>query len=205
MTTKLFSWEKIASEIVKCELLCAICHRKHHHPPFSKSLMLKIAAELDSVGCDDLDLLEKTAAYAKAYVQPENCQHKRATLRPRAMKLLAFVYKGASCIGCGLKDENLAVYDFHHIDTKEFNISQILRKSWPIVKSELDKCILLCCRCHRLEHAIVRPTIFYTEFTKFVQLMKKHRKLIDDSFLERYLNYYDFETKFNANEYLGKP
>lgn len=67
-----------------------------------------------------------------------------------------------SCMGnkcqiesCGY--ENICGLDFHHINPneKDFSISKIKTtpKSWSVFESELKKCILLCCRCHRELHA----------------------------------------------------
>jgi hypothetical protein len=50
---------------------------------------------------------------------------------------------------CGYQN-SLAALTFHHTnkDEKEFGVSQILDWSWKKLKSELDKCILLCFNCH---------------------------------------------------------
>ncbi len=55
---------------------------------------------------------------------------------------------------CGIKDECIEIYDFHHIDPskKKFAIGNGYRKTWEDLKNEVDKCILLCANCHRKEH-----------------------------------------------------
>jgi len=56
---------------------------------------------------------------------------------------------------------------------KDFTISQYSNKSWKIVKKELQKCILLCSCCHRIEHAGVRDE-------KFMAVVKKYNgRLLD--------------------------
>lgn len=42
---------------------------------------------------------------------------------------------------------------FHHLDPsqKDFNVSGTTI-AWERVKVELDKCVLLCCRCHGEVH-----------------------------------------------------
>ncbi len=67
------------------------------------------------------------------------------------MKQRCVDYKGGVCQICGY-DKYIEAFDFHHRDreTKEFEISAKLRgTTFEKLKSELDKCDLLCCRCHR--------------------------------------------------------
>lgn len=73
-------------------------------------------------------------------------------------RLAAIKYKGSKCEICGTICKTIgdvAIFDFHHIDTneKEFNISsKVDRLSWGKIKIELDKCNLLCSNCHRKQH-----------------------------------------------------
>ena len=57
-------------------------------------------------------------------------------------------------ICCGLHDARLI--DFHHVnsDSKRFGLSQAINKRAGIatLKTELRKCIPVCCACHRLIH-----------------------------------------------------
>ena len=61
-------------------------------------------------------------------------------------------YKGGECIECGY-NKCLAAMEFHHLDPneKDFTISG---KSWAFerLKKEVDKCILVCNRCHTEIH-----------------------------------------------------
>lgn len=67
----------------------------------------------------------------------------------QSKKQKAIIYKGGKCVICGYHKcvRNLS---FHHLDPKEkeFNISQ--KSSWGFekLKTELDKCILVCANCH---------------------------------------------------------
>lgn len=80
------------------------------------------------------------------------CRLNYGTERRKKLKQLAVEYKGGICVDCKLKTKNYCVYDFHHVDgTKEFTISEST-KSLETIKSELDKCILLCSNCHRIRH-----------------------------------------------------
>ncbi len=69
------------------------------------------------------------------------------------VKLRAIDYKGGKCQICGYSRCHQAL-DFHHLDPKqkEFSLSGISR-SWDSIKSEIDKCILVCANCHREIHA----------------------------------------------------
>jgi hypothetical protein len=71
-------------------------------------------------------------------------------------KAKAVAYKGGSCIACGYS-ACLAGLDFHHIDplTKDGYGTGALKQHWSFEKNmaEVDKCVLLCCRCHREVHA----------------------------------------------------
>ena len=77
-------------------------------------------------------------------------------LRRHSIKSQAIEYKGGLCeiCGYGLCKEAL---DFHHKDPKQKdpNIKGALTRqslSLEVLKPELDKCILVCCRCHRELH-----------------------------------------------------
>lgn len=72
-------------------------------------------------------------------------------------KIKAIAYKGSKCCRCGIRYDgtNASIFDFHHLSptTKEGNPSTLMKVSWSRVKTEIDKCILLCSNCHRLEHS----------------------------------------------------
>lgn len=69
----------------------------------------------------------------------------------KKMKERAIAYKGGKCKKCSYKKCAEAL-EFHHRDAKKklFQISPYgFRKSWKILKKELNKCDLLCANCHR--------------------------------------------------------
>jgi hypothetical protein len=71
----------------------------------------------------------------------------------RRTKNRAIAYKGGACIICGYNKCSRAL-EFHHVDPskKEFRISTGNARAWSKIKAELDKCVLLCCRCHAEFH-----------------------------------------------------
>jgi hypothetical protein len=62
-------------------------------------------------------------------------------------------YKGGRCQSCGYNKPIPGAYDFHHRDPgqKDFGISG-KTKSFEALKAEVDKCDLLCRRCHAEVH-----------------------------------------------------
>ena len=74
----------------------------------------------------------------------------RQTTKLKFIELL-----GGKCQACGGKFHH-ASFDFHHLDPskKEFTITNKIT-NFPFEKlvKELEKCILLCANCHRVEHA----------------------------------------------------
>ncbi len=64
-------------------------------------------------------------------------------------------YKGGSCQICGY-NRTLSALDFHHIDPtqKDFTIAHKRGNAFDEkMRTELDKCILICSNCHREEHS----------------------------------------------------
>jgi len=77
--------------------------------------------------------------------------------RRKAWKTECIEYLGGKCILCGYNGCTNAL-DFHHKDPKkkDFTIGGArykTRHNKKKMQAELDKCVLLCCRCHREVHA----------------------------------------------------
>ncbi len=74
--------------------------------------------------------------------------------RRKKIRQMAIEYKGSRCAICGY-NKCIQALEFHHIDGrgKDFGISaKGYTRSWKEVKSEINKCILLCANCHREVH-----------------------------------------------------
>ena len=78
----------------------------------------------------------------------------RVTSYRRRLKQKLIDYKGGKCERCGYDKLIPSAYDFHHREPskKKFGIANNLCKSLNILKKEVDKCDLLCCRCHAEVH-----------------------------------------------------
>lgn len=82
----------------------------------------------------------------------------QAAKRRRDLKVRAIVHLGGACRICGYDKPIPSAYDFHHEDAfeKDFSISSRMT-SFEAIRKELDKCVLLCCRCHREVHEGYHP------------------------------------------------
>lgn len=83
----------------------------------------------------------------KEYIRQKQREDKRER------KELAIRYLGGYCQKC-LQIFHPACFEFHHRNPieKDRDPSKMLSLSWERLKTELDKCDLLCANCHRLTH-----------------------------------------------------
>lgn len=83
----------------------------------------------------------------------KKCRAKYSDERRRNVKIKAIEYLGGKCADCGVEDDP-CIYDFHHLDPneKEISFGSKRSRSFESIKSELDKCVLLCANCHRKRH-----------------------------------------------------
>jgi len=82
-----------------------------------------------------------------------SCNSCGSNKKRRGMKQKCIDYKGGKCIICSYNKCNSALV-FHHLkeDKKSFGINYAMSFGWKKLKKELDKCILLCNRCHSEIH-----------------------------------------------------
>lgn len=81
------------------------------------------------------------------------CKVDQVSKRRLETKIKCVEYKGGKCEKCGY-DKYYGALEFHHLepDKKDFNINRSATLNFEKLKSELDKCILLCANCHRETH-----------------------------------------------------
>ena len=86
----------------------------------------------------------------------KQAQFQKNKERHRKKKVKSIEYLGGRCIHCDVAYDgaNAPIFDFHHVDPKEKELppATALAYSWERLKTELDKCILLCSNCHRIHH-----------------------------------------------------
>ncbi|MFH0892578.1 MAG: hypothetical protein V1867_07455 [Candidatus Falkowbacteria bacterium] len=90
----------------------------------------------------------------RKYIDRAEYLKKAVDKRRKLIRKMSIDYKGNKCAICGY-NKCVQVLEFHHLNSeeKDFGISaKGYTRSWNKVKTELDKCILLCANCHREVH-----------------------------------------------------
>lgn len=126
----------------------------------------------------------------KAKFKRNTCLSCSANARRFVVIYNCTLYKGSSCLVCKYS-KCIRALDFHHVNSndKPYSISGAHCRSWKSIKSELDKCVLLCANCHREHHyglistktltglERVRPEPDMTKVKKKVYRVKTKRQL----------------------------
>nr|QBK91819.1 MAG: hypothetical protein LCPAC304_01570 [Pithovirus LCPAC304] len=170
-----FNATKIKKEIKKGRFLCIWCHRLETH---QETLILSnmIRNQNPYTKQMQLDKLAKKChgPYCGGTIRPSSCFYRRKSgnLRGECKKCLGLKSKKSSewkkeyvisvklaiakCEVCenAVTQSTHYCFDFDHIDrtTKTESVSRMLNRRRPlsIIQAEIDKCRLLCCKCHRL-------------------------------------------------------
>jgi len=100
------------------------------------------------------------------------------------LRTRAIGYAGGKCVDCGLQyrpprsgrtlitanSGNADVFDFHHVifPKRYEGVSDMISRGrdWNLIKSEIDKCVLLCSNCHRTRHAKERNNFAVINLSK---------------------------------------
>lgn len=132
---------------------------EYRQRPNVKSQMLAYSREYRAVPENREKLNLKTRLWRKL---PSRMVKRNTVRRAWAAreKQKAVEYKGGCCQLCGYS-RCLAALDFHHKDpsVKDGYGTGALKSHWTFEKNrpELDKCVLVCVRCHREIHAGFHP------------------------------------------------
>jgi len=101
----------------------------------------------------DCGVKGKKNFYSTAKYQCKSCWNKRtAQAGKNKVKILKEEY-GGKCSVCGY-NRCLDALEFHHLDpsVKEFHLGEKRGLSIDRLRTELDKCILVCRNCHTEIH-----------------------------------------------------
>lgn len=95
--------------------------------------------------------------YKSAKYQCKSCWNKRSTKAGKDKVLLLKTECGGRCSKCGY-DRCMDALEFHHVDPtqKEFHLGERRGLSIDKLRTELDKCILVCRNCHTEIHAAMK-------------------------------------------------
>lgn len=106
----------------------------------------------ETLPTSEFHLTNKQRGYLNSYCK--TCQTIRVRTSRQRFKEECVAYKGGVCTGPDCNYSRCAAaFDFHHVDGKDFQISQYQGcKLTDAVKAELDRCVLLCATCHREAH-----------------------------------------------------
>lgn len=101
-----------------------------------------------------------------------NCLYEVQKQRWIARKMKVIQIMGGKCNRCNYA-RNPACLELHHIDpnTKEHDWNKLRLLKWETVIKEIQKCELLCCRCHR-EHHHPNEDLNTTEFDSRANINK---------------------------------
>ena len=94
----------------------------------------------------------------KRYSEGNDKRKEQASVYNKKIKEIAISYYGEKkCFKCGITDLPACCYDFHHKDgnQKEFTIGSLPKSmtKLPLIKKEVESCVLLCANCHRIVHS----------------------------------------------------
>jgi len=151
----------------KSNFSCSICGETnkycisfHHKDPntrentisyFAKSHRLKVLEEMKK--CIPICENCHRKIHRLQFASTKNSSRKR---KREIRELLHKIKSDIGCKNCGEKDP--ICLDFHHTgESKKFRISQASAKSMSNekIKSEIEKCIILCANCHLKEHNLI--------------------------------------------------
>lgn len=130
-----YSWSTIESEIDKCEVRCANCHR------------IKTGQTSNSWRNFFLTLEERILPDP---VRSSNAFRAMQT-RVENMQKIHFYLSSHPCVDCGNSD--IRVLEFDHVRGEKYeNISRMIQSSpWKAIEAEIAKCEVRCANCHRIQ------------------------------------------------------
>lgn len=137
---------------LKSRSFCLECSPFGSHNTKNLNLHKTGSSEIEDCKCNTCG---KEFVYNRRKGHTRNkCNSCQVNDRRPIKKRMAISYLGGKCVVCGY-DKCQDAFDFHHLDpsVKTDSITKLYLHTEEKLKLELDKCVLLCCRCHREVHA----------------------------------------------------
>jgi hypothetical protein len=142
---------------------------------------------------------EKNAKWRECYYKVGYSKYVVRKNRIRVQKLKEWFIKykeQLKCKNCG--ETHIACLDFHHKNPKEkeINLSSAIYRKWSIkrITAELEKCEVLCCKCHRIYHYNENPLFSPCEIPELTEEEKP-------KYLGHHGNHLPKKTFDELNEY----
>lgn len=128
--------------------VCSKCKEEKTITEFNKNKTKKDGYQSYCRDCSNGKLKEHYEKNKDSYA------NKRDTRREMLREFINSIKIESSCKHCG--EDDIACLDFHHTDdiSKEFNVGEAINRGLNIdrIKSEINKCEILCSNCHRKLH-----------------------------------------------------
>jgi hypothetical protein len=137
MVQKGLSWATILSEIDKCDVVCANCHRRRTARQFDWHKVARRALVLPVLPRRGTEEYERIKSRRSGLAR-----------RDRNRRLVWKYLAQHPCVLCGEADP--VVLEFDHVGTKERDIGWLVPASCTArILNEIEKCRVLCANCHR--------------------------------------------------------
>lgn len=128
--------------------ICKKCNINKDVTLFNKSAYRKEGTRSYCKECERKD----ARAFYKQNSQPykERAKESKEQMKIHLTEFLFKLKQNSGCILCPEKE--VACLDFHHI-IKGKPVTRLVSNSYISLCKELNKCIIVCCNCHRKIHA----------------------------------------------------
>jgi|SRR5579864_315825 len=138
LSRRYVSWKTVLREIVKCDVVCANCHRRRTARYFGWRRLR---------GLESLTLPALPQRGSPDYERIKSVRSGQA--RRHRNRAIVYAYlRDHPCVICGNTDP--VVLDFDHLGGKFRDVSWLVAYSGKTdVLAEIEKCRVLCANCHR--------------------------------------------------------
>ena len=123
---------------------------------FSKNEFAKYLESINMYYCTTCNQVLPFESFYPSDLKSKDNKHRLSSckkcINKRRKKTYDYIYKHkeSGCMICGEKDP--ACLDFHHLGDKYEQLSHMQTHSMDKIKTELQKCVVLCSNCHRKLH-----------------------------------------------------